>query len=86
MSDPADTLELRTGPSGPRYHLAGRPVTGGAPVQLCFSGGWVTGRFEWTREYAEAPKFHASIELEGGKVHALAFDLPEGALLRWPED
>ena len=46
MNAPADTLELRARASGPRFHLAGRPVHGGDTLQLCFSGGWVTGRYE----------------------------------------
>lgn len=85
MQDQPSTLELRAGPSGPRYYLAGRPVSGGSPLQLCFSGGWVTGRYEWSGDYADAPRFFASIELAGGQVEILSFALPEGALLRWPQ-
>jgi len=85
MSETAGTLELRTGLSGPRYFLGGRLISGGAILQLCFSGGWVTGRFEWAGEFDEAPRFHASIELEGGEVAAHVIELPDGALFRWPE-
>ncbi len=77
-------LELRVGPAGLRYHLSGRLVSGGATVALCFSGGWVTGRFEWSGDPAEPPSFSASIELAGGGVAEHRLPLPEGALLRWP--
>jgi hypothetical protein len=85
MAHGADTLQLQTSLSGPRYFLADRLVSGGSVLQLCFSGGWVTGRFEWSGDFAEPPRFHASIELAGGEVAMHAIDLPEGALLRWPE-
>jgi hypothetical protein len=68
-----------------KHHLAGRPLHGGDPVDLCFSGGWVTGRYEWSGDVSEPPRFHYSLELAGeGRVAEGAFDLPEGALLRWP--
>jgi hypothetical protein len=86
MSGRAKSLELRTGLGGrPRYYLAGRVVTGGSVLQLCFSGGWVTGRLDWSGESPVRPRFYASIELEGGGVEEHSLELPEGALLRWPE-
>jgi len=84
MTDHAGSLELRAGLSGPRYFLAGRLVPNGSVVQLCFSGGWVTGRMEWTGVPDGKPRFHASIELDGGGVVEHSLPLPEGALLRWP--
>ena len=82
MSTPGDTLELRVGPSGPRYFLAGKPVHGGDTLRLCFSGGWVTGRYEWANDPAVLPRFHCSIELAGGGVDECSIPIPEGALLR----
>ncbi|HWO13986.1 MAG TPA: hypothetical protein VNN80_30995 [Polyangiaceae bacterium] len=37
-----------------------RTLNDGDPVQLCFSGGWVTGRYEWSGDDA-APRFHFSV-------------------------
>jgi len=84
MSSSPDTLELRARASGPRFCLAGRPVHGGDTLQLCFSGGWVTGRYEWDGDPSTPPRFHCSIELEGGRVEECSLPLPEGALLRRP--
>jgi hypothetical protein len=71
---------------GPRrtHLLHDRPLHGGDPIQLCFSGGWVTGRYEWPGGDAP-PRFHFSVELTGGRVWESCFDLPDGALLRWPD-
>jgi hypothetical protein len=85
MTGRAKSLDLRDGASGPRYHLAGRPVAGGSVVQLCFSGGWVTGRFEWSGQADEKPHFHCSVELDGGGVEEHVVEIPERALLRWAE-
>ncbi|MBI5533599.1 MAG: hypothetical protein HY898_12845 [Deltaproteobacteria bacterium] len=81
---PSETLELRDGLSGPRYYLASRPLAGGTPIQLCFSGGWVTGRFEWSGDYADRPRMHCSIELCGGGTFDHSFEIPEDAIVRWP--
>ena len=54
--------------------------------QLCFSGGWVTGRFEWNGELGEGPRFSCSIELDGGRVAEHSLEIPDGALMRWPEE
>jgi hypothetical protein len=86
MSSEPETLELRTGPSGHRYRLAGRPVPGGSVVQMCFSGGWLTGRVDWTGDPAERPRFYCSIELNGGRVEEHSLTIPEGALMRWPDE
>jgi hypothetical protein len=86
MSGRAKSLELRTDLAGrPRHYLAGRPVVGGSVVQLCFSGGWVTGRFDWNGNIDERPRFSASIELDGGGVAEHSLEIPERALLRWAE-
>jgi hypothetical protein len=54
-------------------------------MQLCFSGGWVTGRFEWSGDPGERPRFSCSIELDGGGVEEHVVEIPDRALLRWPE-
>jgi hypothetical protein len=51
-------------------------------VQLCCSGGWLTGTFDWGEEMHAQPFFHFSIELEGGKVAQQSLAIPKGALLR----
>ena len=86
MSGRARTLELRTDLAGrPRFYLAGRPAPSGSVVQLCFSGGWVTGRFDWSGDSTERPRFYCSIELDGGGVEEHVVEIPDRALLRWPE-
>lgn len=77
------SLELRERAGRWRHFLLGRPVHGGDPIELCFSGGWVTGRYEWDGT-EQAPRFFFSLELGGGRVWESSFELPEGALLRWP--
>lgn len=76
-----ETLKLTETMSGLRYTLEGRPLLGGDTVALCFSGGWVVGRYEWNSDPAERPKFHCSIELAGGEVERFEIDIPERALL-----
>ncbi|HLV65345.1 MAG TPA: hypothetical protein VKY73_06015 [Polyangiaceae bacterium] len=76
------TLEMVMTANGLRYALHGKPLFGGDTVALCFSGGWVVGRFEWTSDPAAPPRFHCSIELEGGGVEPFDFPLPERALLK----
>ena len=80
-----DQLELRDRGGRWKHYLLQRPVNGGDPVELCLSGGWVIGRYEWNAG-DEAPRFHFSVELGGGRVWESSFELPEGALLRWPLD
>jgi hypothetical protein len=75
-------LRLRGGRH--KHYLLGRTVNGGDVLQLCFSGGWVSGRYEWAGDEA-VPRFHFSIELGGGRVWESSLELPEGALLRWPD-
>ncbi len=77
-----ETLKLVETLSGLRYSLQGKPLYGGDTVALCFSGGWVVGRFEWNADPAEPPRFHCSIELEGGRVQLFSLEIPEGALLQ----
>jgi len=85
MRTDAETLELVERPGRLRHYLAGRPVHGGDPIDLCFSGGWVTGRYEWTGEPTDRPVFHYSLELlADGAVVQGTLDIPEGAVLRWP--
>ncbi|AKU99583.1 hypothetical protein AKJ09_06247 [Labilithrix luteola] len=64
-----------------RWFLEERPLSGGDIVQLCCSGGWLTGRFEWDAG-GGPPSLHFSIELGGGRVAEQVIELPEGALLR----
>jgi len=85
MSGQTRSLELRDGASGPRYYLANRPVPGASVVDMCFSGGWVTGRVEWSGDPTDRPRFFCSIELDGGGVEEHVVEIPERALLRWPE-
>ena len=80
----AGGLELRDGPLGLRHYLQGRPVNGGDTLELCFSGGWVTGRYEWSPADQRGPWLHCSIELSGGRVAEHLIEIPDGALLRWP--
>jgi hypothetical protein len=85
MTDHDHTLELRHGLVGDRYYLDGRLLNGGDILELCFSGGWVTGRYEWNPERAENPRFYCSIELAGGGVTEHVLEIPNRALLRWPD-
>jgi hypothetical protein len=82
MTSPAGSLRLGRAQGAERFFLLDRPIGGGDVVQLCASGGWLTGRFEW--DAGGAPKFYFSVELEGGGVAQLHFPIPERALLRWP--
>jgi len=82
MPDPSHTLELRRGPAGDRYYLDGRVLNGGDVLELCFSGGWVAGRYEWSPD--RGPLFFCSIELVEGGVAEHVLELPDRALLRWP--
>ena len=77
---------LRTGiaQGSTRYFLDDRALSGGDIVQLCCSGGWLTGRFEWDAANGGTPMFFFSIEIEGGDVDQRSLELPEGAILRWP--
>ena len=84
MASESGTLKLGRAQGGERYFLGGRIVRGGDIVQLCCSGGWITGRFEWDHGMGTGPTFYFSIELEGGGVVQQSLELPEGALLRWP--
>jgi hypothetical protein len=85
MERDSGTLELVNRSGRWKYSLGGRLVSGGQPLDLCFSGGWVTGRFEWSGDAAERPRFHYSIALLGeGRVHEDSFVLPENAVMRWP--
>jgi hypothetical protein len=87
MSTPRQTLELVERLGRMRYRLGERVIRGGDVVALCFSGGWVTGRFEWTGEPQERPPFHYSLELLGeGRVAEGVMEIPEGAVLRWPDE
>lgn len=79
---PVGTLKLTDTLSGLRYCLDGKPMLGGDILALCFSGGWVVGRFEWNSDPAERPTFHSSIELVGGKIEPFTVTIPEGAILR----
>jgi hypothetical protein len=81
-----EPLELIERHGRMRHYLAGRVVQGGDPIDLCFSGGWVTGRYEWSGQVHEPPLFYYSIELMAeGQVAQGTIEIPNGALLRWPE-
>lgn len=84
MTREVGTLWLGHAQGSPRYILLGRPVNGGDLVELCCSGGWLTGRFEWDQGIGRPPTFYFSIELEGGAVAQQSLPIPDGALLRWP--
>ncbi len=83
---PSAPAPLRPGPNPalPRYYLGERALSGGDVLQLCISGGWVTGRYEYDPGIQPHPRFHFSIELDGGSQSQQAIELPEGALVRWP--
>ncbi len=84
MPTPPSSLVLGHAQGAPRYFLADRPVSGGDVLQLCCSGGWVAGRFEWDAGTGRAPTFYFSIELEGGGVAQQHLELPARAVMRWP--
>jgi hypothetical protein len=79
----SSALTLRDGPQGLRHYLDDRLVSGGDTLELCFSGGWVVGRYECGAD-RHRPSFHCSIELSGGGVVDHAFEIPDDALFRWP--
>jgi hypothetical protein len=80
----SSSLSLGRAQGVPRYFLGDKPISGGDIVQLCTSGGWITGRFEWDVGEGGVPTFYFSVELDGGGVSQLYFAIPERALLRWP--
>jgi ketosteroid isomerase-like protein len=84
ISAPAkgETLQIGQAQGSRRYMLGDRVVTGGEILEMCCSGGWLTGRFEWSGQLEDAPTFFFSIELDGGQVAQHSMPLPEGALLR----
>ncbi|UJR84859.1 hypothetical protein [Sandaracinus amylolyticus] len=65
-----------------RWFLNDRSLSGGDIVELCCSGGWITGRFEHDAGMGGAPTFFFSIELGEGRVSQQSIELPEGALMR----
>jgi hypothetical protein len=81
MPSATGTLRLVTAQGTQRYALLDKVISGGDILELCCSGGWITGRFEWDT----GPTFFFSIEVEGGKVAQQSLPLPDGALLRWPD-
>jgi hypothetical protein len=83
MTAPAGSLRLGRAQGAERFILVGRPLSGGDVIQICASGGWITGRFEWDAGSGGPPMFYVSIELEGGGVEQLRFAIPDKALLRW---
>lgn len=84
MSSTPASLSLGRAQGAPRYFLGDKPISGGDIVQLCTSGGWITGRFEWDPGEAGVPTFFFSLELDGGGVSQLQIAIPARALLRWP--
>jgi hypothetical protein len=83
MASGPSTLVLGHAQGARRWFLCGRPLSGGDVVQLCCSGGWITGRFEWGAEMDARPFFYFSIEVEGGRVAEQSLAIPDGALMRW---
>lgn len=77
-----ETLTLGRAQGAARYMLGGRGLSGGDLVQLCCSGGWITGRFECDSGTGQQPTFYFSVEVGGGKVEQQSLVIPEGALLR----
>ena len=85
MRPRAGILELITKPGRCRYYLNERPLSGGDIVELNFSEGWVAGRYEWSTDPTDPPRFHYSIQLQTvGEVAQGSLPIPPGALLRWP--
>lgn len=84
MPFPAGFLTLGHAQGSTRYFLLDRPISGGDVIELCASGGWLTGRFEWDAGIDGEPMFYFSVELDGGGVEQLSFPIPDRALLRWP--
>jgi hypothetical protein len=82
MPAPSHTFVLRHGLTGDRYYLDGKVLNGGDILELCFSGGWVAGRYEWSPD--RGPLFFCSIELAEGGVIEHVLEIPDGALLRRP--
>ena len=78
------SLTLGRSQGAEHYFLLGRALHGGDIVQLCTSGGWLTGRFEHDHGEGGLPTFFFSVELDGGGIAQLHFPLPDRALLRWP--
>ena len=78
----AESLSIVHKQGSQRWGLGDRGLSGGDIVELCCSGGWIKGRFEWHGTVEAPPKFHFSIELGGGLVHEQSIDVPEGALMR----
>jgi hypothetical protein len=58
-------------------------VHGGDALELCLAGGWIVGRFE-SDSGMPRPRLYFSVELEGGGQAQSFFEIPEGALARWP--
>ena len=84
MHDGGAPLRLGHAQGTARWFLDDRPLSGGDVVQLCCSGGWLTGRFECDSGTGDMPTFFFGIELGGGVVEQQKLVLPAGALLRWP--
>ncbi len=82
MSPPAASMRLGRAQGAHWYFLRDRPISGGDVVQMCTSGGWIMGRFDWDSGVGGVPTFYFSVELDGGGVALLHFPIPERALLR----
>lgn len=76
-----EPLELLQTRGGLRYALHKKALFGGDTIALCFSGGWVMGRFEWDSDPESPPRFHCSIELAGGRVEPVELPIPPGGAL-----
>lgn len=82
MSESGAPLRRGHAQGSERWFLDDRPLSGGDIIQLCCSGGWLTGRFECDSGTGGVPTFFFSIELGAGRIEQQKLVLPDGALLR----
>lgn len=91
-------LQLMQESGGPRHYLDGHGVHAGQCLELALGAGvaqpysdsdpvWLKGRYEWSFHRGEAPTFYFELGDGRGESIGLAkLELPEAAILRWPEE
>lgn len=79
---PSSSLKFAQVQGSGRYVLLDKVVHGGELLEMCTSGGWLTGRYECDAGTGDVPTLFFSVELDGGGVTQLHLPIPEGALLR----